>query len=59
LSAGYRNGVRVNMSLHGGEDDGTVLRVISVRPFVSGAVVEQGAIRGLVAGMQVSVTGKK
>ena len=58
LAAGYRNGARVNMSLHGGKGNSTVLRIVSIRPFVSGAIVEQGSVKELVAGMEVYATGK-
>ena len=34
LSAGYRNGARVNMSLRGGKDGEVLLRIITLRPFV-------------------------
>ena len=53
LSAGYRDGVRVNMSLQCGENGENLLRVVSLRPFVCGAVLEQGDIRKLTAGMEV------
>ena len=55
LSAGYRNGARVNMSLQGGEDGAVQFRIVSLRPFVSGAVVERGDIRKLAVGMEVRV----
>ena len=60
INAGYRNGVRMNMTIRGG--DGTkacVLRVIAVRPFVAAAVVTQGKLKDLSAGMELQMSEKK
>ena len=51
LSAGYRNGVRVNLRLTAENGRETPLRVIAVRPYVSAAVPEKGGIGDLLPGM--------
>lgn len=56
LSAGHRNGVRVNMNLKVSKTDQT-LRVIAVRPFVSAAVLEKGDFRKLSPGMELQASG--
>jgi|GEM_PF-1460443 len=54
LNAGYRDGVRVNMSLQAGTDQKIcVLRVVAVRPFVSAAVVVKGNSSELGVGQEV------
>ena len=54
LNAGYRDGVRVNMSLQAGTDQKIcVLRVVAVRPFVSAAVVVKGNGGELGVGQEV------
>ena len=51
LSAGYRNGVRVNLKLTAENGRETPLRVIAVRPYVSAAIPEKGGIGDLLPGM--------
>ena len=53
LSAGYRNGVRVNLRLWAENDSRTVLRVVALRSFVCAAIPEEGSVRELVPGMKV------
>ena len=54
LNAGYRDGVRVNMSLQAGtEAKPCVLRVVAVRSFVSAAVVVKGNGGELGVGQEV------
>ena len=53
LSAGYRNGVRVNLRLWAENGRGTALKVVALRSFVSAAVPEEGSVRDLVPGMKV------
>ena len=53
LSAGYRNGVRVNLTLYAENGRKTPLRIVAVRPFVSAAVPETGNIGDLIPGMKV------
>lgn len=53
LSAGYRNGVRVNLTLYADNGRKTPLRIVAVRPFVSAAIPETGKIGDLIPGMKV------
>lgn len=54
LNAGYRDGVRVNMSLQAGTDASPcVLRVVAVRSFVAAAVVVKGNGGELGVGQEV------
>ena len=53
LSAGYRNGVRVNLTLYADNGQKTPLRIVAVRPFVSAAIPETGKVDGLIPGMKV------
>lgn len=55
LSAGYRNGVRVNMTLYAENKQKTPLRIVAVRPFVSAALQETGKVDGLIPGMKVRI----
>lgn len=55
LSAGYRDGVRVNLTLYAENGAKTPLKVVSVRTFVSAAIPEEDALQELVPGMQVGV----
>ncbi len=55
LNAGYRNGIRVNMTFEVSSKPECVLKIIAVRPFVAAAVVEKGSIQDLSAGMEVRV----
>ena len=59
LNVGYNDGIRVNMTYKVKGSAGTVLRIVSVRPFVSAAVSEAGAIRELSAGMEVVLPDEK
>ena len=59
LNVGYNDGIRVNMTYKVKGPAGTVLRIVSVRPFVSAAVSEAGAIRELSAGMEVVLPDEK
>ncbi len=54
LSAGYRNGVRVNLSVIADNAEKTRLRVVSVRGYVCAAVPEDGALDTLSPGMPVT-----
>lgn len=56
LSAGYRDGVRANMTLTLERNPAIQLKVVSVRPFVSAAVVVEGTLKGLVPGSTVSTS---
>ena len=53
LSAGYRNGIRVNLTLYADNERKTPLRIVAVRPFVSAALPETGGLEGLIPGMKV------
>lgn len=53
LSAGYRNGVRVNLRLWAENGPGTALKVVALRSFVCAAIPEEGSVRELVPGMKV------
>jgi len=53
LSAGYRNGVRVNLRLWAGNESRTALKVVALRSFVCAAIPEDGSIGELVPGMKV------
>ena len=53
LSAGYRNGVRVNLTLTAENGLETRLKVVTLRSFVCAAVVEEGSLKDLVPGMKV------
>ena len=59
LNAGYRDGIRVNMTLKVPGETECLLRVIAVRPFVSGAVLERGRLRDLSPGMEVLAPGRE
>lgn len=52
VSAGYRNGVRTGMLLYT-PDGKVVLRIVSVKNFVSGGIVVKGEIRDLAIGMEL------
>ena len=54
LSAGFRNGVRVNLRLWVENDPKTVLKVVALRSFVCAAIPEEGSFRDLVPGMKAS-----
>ena len=58
VSAGYRNGIRVGMSLRAGEGSSSqLLRVVAVRPYVSGALLGSGGEwKGLFPGMPVKAS---
>lgn len=58
LNAGYRNGVRVNLTMVVDGVSGCVLKVVAVRPFVSAAVLESGTLQELVPGMEAQLPGK-
>ena len=53
LSAGYRNGVRVNLRLWAENGPRTTLKVVALRSFVCAAIPEEGSLRDLVPGMKV------
>jgi len=59
LNAGFRDGIRVNMTLNTPGEAKCRVRVIAVRPFVSAAVIEQGRLRDVSPGMEVLVPGKE
>ena len=59
LSIGSANGVRSGLIFWGGEKRDIQLRVVSVRPFVSAAVVTEGSLQNLAPGMTVYASREK
>lgn len=58
LSAGYANGLTNGFNLYSGKNKEIELQAVSVRPFISAAIVKQGSLKDLIPGMAVYISRK-
>jgi hypothetical protein len=56
LSAGYVNGLTSGLVLYSGKAKEIELQAVSVRPFISAAIVRQGSLKDLAPGMAVYIS---
>jgi hypothetical protein len=57
LDVGFAQGVRNGLTWHAGKDRKVLLKVVSVRPLVSAAMLTKGSLKDIAPGMEAFTSG--